>query len=42
MEEMWLARDKNNILYLFIGRKPQKKERQWDNHTEFSITKTHY
>lgn len=39
---MWLARDKNNILYLFIGRKPQKKERQWINPAAFWIAMPHY
>ena len=27
MEEMWLARDANNDLYLFIDEVPPKKER---------------
>ena len=39
---MWLARDKNNILYLFIGRKPQKKERRWINPAAFWVAMHHY
>ena len=29
MEEMWLARDKDGYLYLYIGKKPIKGCRQW-------------
>ena len=30
MEEMWLARDKNNELFLFVGPElPEKEEDQW-------------
>lgn len=25
MEEMWLARDSDNLLYLYVGAKPEKK-----------------
>ena len=31
MEEMWLARDKNDDLYLFIDGKPEKVEKLWLN-----------
>ena len=31
MEEMWLARDKNDDLYLFIDGKPEKVENLWLN-----------
>ena len=31
MEEVWLARDKNYDLYLFINGKPKKDERYWYN-----------
>lgn len=27
---MWLARDKNDNLYLYIGKKPIKEYRQWE------------
>ena len=27
--EMWLARDKDDYLYLFIGKKPIKEYRHW-------------
>ena len=30
MEEMWLARDKNNDLYIFIDELPPKKKRKMD------------
>ena len=30
MEEMWLARDKNGLLWMYIGdSKPEKKGEQW-------------
>ena len=29
MEEMWLARDKNDDIYLFINGKPEKDEKYW-------------
>ena len=35
-QEMWLARDKNNILWLFIGEKPKKEKNGWFN------TSNHY
>lgn len=38
MKELWLARDENNILYLFIGGKPKKKERLWINPAAFWVT----
>lgn len=31
MKEMWLARDKNDDLYLFIDEKPEKIENIWLN-----------
>ena len=31
MEEMWLARDKDSSLYLFIGVKPNKYSSTWQN-----------
>lgn len=31
MKEMWLARDKNDDLYLFIDGKPEKVEKLWFN-----------
>ena len=32
MEEMWLARDKDNELFLFIGEKPYKSGEIWYCH----------
>lgn len=29
MEEMWLARDKDNELFLFMGEKPYKSGEIW-------------
>ena len=29
MEEMWLARDKDNTLFLFVGKKPYKSAYYW-------------
>lgn len=29
MEDMWLARDKDNSLYLYIGNKPSKGFSEW-------------
>ena len=30
MEEMWIARDKNGLLWMYIGdSKPEKKGEQW-------------
>ena len=38
MEEMWLARDKNNELYLFIDEVPPKKKRgKWVGRTFSTI-----
>ena len=31
MEEMWLARDKDNTLWLFIGERPKKDKNGWIN-----------
>ena len=31
MEEMWLARDSDNLLYLYVGSKPYKYDFVWDN-----------
>lgn len=31
MKEMWLARDKDGSLYLFIGGKPNKYSCTWQN-----------
>ena len=36
-EEMWLARDKNNSLWLFVGRRPQKVETTWYNRTPYYV-----
>ena len=46
MEEMWLARDKNNDLYIFIDElPPNKKKEKWTGRT-FStiieISKRHF
>lgn len=30
-QEMWLARDKDGLLYLFYGRKPVKTVHSWYN-----------
>lgn len=35
MEEMWLARDKNTGLYLFINWKPVKGEKKWFNGADY-------
>ena len=38
MEEMWLARDKNNDLYIFIDEVPPKKKREkWTGRTFSTI-----
>ena len=38
MEEMWLARDANNELYLFIDKVPPKKKREkWVGRTFSTI-----
>ena len=38
MEEMWLARDKNNDLYIFIVEVPPKKKREkWVGRTFSTI-----
>ena len=38
MEEMWLARDANNDLYLFIDKVPPKKKREkWTGRTFSTI-----
>lgn len=29
--KMWLARNKSNILWLFIGEKPKKEKNGWSN-----------
>lgn len=34
MEEMWIARDENGSLYLFLREKPQKMASLWDNQTD--------
>ena len=31
MEEMWLARDSDNFLYLYIGTKPDKNDFIWNS-----------
>ena len=31
MEEMWIARDEDGLLYLFYGRKPVKTVHSWYN-----------
>ena len=35
--EAWLARDKDNDLCLFVGRKPEKEEKEWINLAPFWI-----
>ena len=30
MEEMWLARDSSNFLYLYVGAKPDKNDFIWN------------
>ena len=46
MEEMWLARDKNNDLYIFIDEVPPKKKREKQVGRTFStiieIPKRHF
>ena len=38
MEQMWLARDKNNDLYIFIDEVPPKKKREkWTGRTFSTI-----
>ena len=36
-EEMWLARDKDNSLWLFVGIIPQKAETTWYNRTPYYV-----
>ena len=31
MEEMWLARDSDNFLYLYVGIKPEKNDFIWNS-----------
>ena len=31
MEEMWLARDSDNFLYLYVGTKPEKNDFIWNS-----------
>lgn len=31
MEEMWLARDSDNFLYLYVGTKPDKNDFFWNS-----------
>lgn len=33
MEEMWLARDSDNFLYLYVGTKPHKHNFVWNSLT---------
>ena len=39
MDEMWLARDKNSGLFLYIGSKPTKDSNEW-NVQELSTIRT--
>ena len=36
MIDMWVARDKDNSLYVYIGRKPEKEDTIWDGYGEYA------
>lgn len=36
MIDMWVARDKDNSLYLYINKKPEKSDTIWDGYGEYA------
>ena len=34
--DMWVARDKDNSLYVYVDKKPEKSDKIWDGYGEYA------